>query len=129
MLIDGWRVSTRLKPCEATITSSEVGQRRGKRSAIVYFADIKFSYEVGGTAYTSGEYSRMSAGSGNRDTHLEVARKYPAGSTHDAWYDPSSPGDAYLMHNTTEGVLYPMAFLAFGLFMAGYGIFVIIRKQ
>ena len=81
------------EPTVGTVTRGEVasGPGRGRTDN----ADIQFTFRVNGVEYNTGRYRIVDAGDSEEGATSTVAR-YPIGSTHPVWFDPSDHGIAVI---------------------------------
>lgn len=79
-----------------TVLSSSAS--RGWLSGKRFFADVTYSYSVGGQAYTSSrvQFQAISEGRNYSRVLKQVAAQYPVGGAVSVFYDPASPSSAIL---------------------------------
>jgi len=85
----GWLV----RPCEVVssgVKTTYDGQMRTDHLDVVY------RYEVGGQAFTSGDYDLLIGSSTGCNDDRELVKRFPVGSTVECYVNPRDPRDAVL---------------------------------
>lgn len=106
----------------ATILSSRIGTSH-THDASSYRPEILYRYRVGDRSYTGNRFA-FSYGSSYQAVSA-VIRRYPAGATVTAFYDPAKPSQAVLEQST---VLFPLVFVAVGAGVIGLGVFLLQKR-
>lgn len=120
-----WRQQDKIEtyvPAEATIDSSTVEVRRGRKST-TYKPVVNYHYEVRDHVYRSGDILPVDMNSGQDWSHSIVSR-FPAGARATAYHDPLEPSRAFLVREYSFTpymfCLFPMIHLSIGVAMV-YG--------
>ncbi len=92
-----WQLSqaTSWNDTEATITFSEVKIDRDSEGT-TYRPEIRFKYVVNGESFESSNRVFFSWSSSNQSWARKTVERYPVGSKHMCYYDPSQPSFAVL---------------------------------
>jgi hypothetical protein len=136
LAVGGWNVwqqadkLSRYAPTEATVLGTDVKRdvstdSDGDRS-VSYTPMVDYRYEVDGETYQGGRVTPLDAGSSDRGWAEGVARRFNEVDTVTIYYDPASPGDAFLLRHVSFFpyifVVFPMLFLVLGVAaVAGLG--------
>jgi hypothetical protein len=85
---------------EGVIDYSQVGSAQERDSdgymRTMYFAQLKYSYKVNGSQYSSDKYEISKYRSTSRDSFVEIVKQYPAGSNVTVYYNPKDFNEAIL---------------------------------
>jgi len=117
------------RPVQAIVQSARVieKQRTSKgRRYTDYSPAVRYSYEVAGRQYSSTGIFPLSTGSGTHQWASEIIDRFKAGTQCTAWYDPTMPGDAFIIRRCRftppAVVLFVMPFLGIFTLGLGYGV-------
>ena len=91
----------------------------------MYSADVRYTYLVNGTQYSSGRVSLGDSSTNSSSGKEEIVRRYPMGSQVIVYYDPSRPEDALLEPGAAFITHIPFAF---GLLCVFAGLIAFFRK-
>jgi hypothetical protein len=114
------RISKAWPQAECTIAKSSVGSHRGE-DGTTYSIDIEFDYEYLDQRFHSDKYSFFSGSSSGSSGKHEVVRRYPVGSKHNCYVNPSEPSMAVLNREATTAMYIGLFTLLF-VFIGGGGI-------
>jgi hypothetical protein len=107
----------------AKVTSYD--SRSDGKTTRMYSADVRYSYTVNGTQYSSGQVSLGDSSTSSSGGMEEIVRRYPLGSQVIVYYDPAKPGNALLEPGAAFITHIPFAF---GLLCVFAGLIAIFRK-
>ena len=113
----------------ATVQSARLieKQRTSKgRHYTEYSPSVRYSYEVNGRQYTSNGVFPLGTESGTREWASGIIDRFKAGMTCTAWYDPASPGDAFIVRRYVFTppaiVLFSILFVCIFTIGLGWGV-------
>jgi hypothetical protein len=115
------------RPTPAVVLSVNVGTHAssGRNSGVSYSPDIAYRYSVDGHTYVSTRATPINESRGGHWA-FDIAARYRPGDSVTAYYDPTRPGDAFLLHQTS---FLPYIFVAFPLAIALLLTFSVIRSR
>jgi hypothetical protein len=102
----GWsqhRAIRRATPVDAVVLETRIETHRstgshGHTRSTTYSPVVRYRYAVGGVAHEANRVLPLDISSGHAWASGIVSR-FPLGHTVQAWYDPASPGDAFLLRD------------------------------
>ena len=108
---------------QARVLEATVGTT-GSSPTVTYRPVVTYRYEVEGRTYSSSRYAYVNDGFDFKTAH-GFAKAHPAGSTIQAFYDPTNPNEAVL-HRGLPGLAWPILlfalFMGIGLAILGVGV-------
>lgn len=120
-----WERLSRWVPVPATVVATSVERYTGSRNGPSYAPRVTYRYTVGGHEYVQNRVTPLSESRGGQWAWDVIARYHPGQAT-TAWYDPSSPDRAYLLHEASIlpylFVVLSIAFMAFARLAARRGV-------
>ena len=99
--------------------------RSDGKTTRMYSADVRYTYTVNSTQYSSGRVSLGDSSTNSSSGKEEIVRRYPMGSQVIVYYDPSRPEDALLEPGAAFITHIPFAF---GLLCVFAGLIAFFRK-
>jgi hypothetical protein len=87
---------------DSYVSSSDSG------STTMYFASIKYAYQVRGIEYKAGRVNLGDYSSSDTQMAEEVIARYPSGRNVRVYYDPTKPENAVLEPGLSAGLLIPL---------------------
>ncbi|HEX6533920.1 MAG TPA: DUF3592 domain-containing protein [Gemmatimonadaceae bacterium] len=119
-----WERLSRWVPVPATVMATSVERHGGSRNGPTYAPRVMYRYMVSGHEYVQSRVTPLSESRGGRWAWDVIARYHPGQPT-TAWYDPSRPERAYLLHEWTMlpfiFIALPLAFVALARWAARRG--------
>lgn len=115
---------------EESILGQKVYQQEGhEMKSLLYWPDIKYSYEFRGKPYTSNRYSFDVSPTTNKQAALDIVNTYLKGYDKKCYVNPDDPTQAVLRAHFKPGLL---NILAFGILAAGgmgflFGLLIFVR--
>jgi hypothetical protein len=113
-----WRQHQRISgflPVRATVISSEVRSHTSSKGSTSYSPEVTYRYEVSGRKFTGEDVLPLSM-SAERSWAEGIVRRYPAGKTAEAYFNPADPSDSFLVKEYSFFpyffILFPLIFLA-----------------
>ena len=105
-------------PTSARVSSASVQTHTDSHGTETYSPDIRYVYSVNGVNHQSNQAGPLSTSESGSWAARVVAR-YPPGTVTTAWYDPSDPSKAFLLHEPDFVpyilLLFPSVFIAAGI--------------
>lgn len=123
--LEQWVRLSRWVPVPATVTGSTVERHSGSRGDPTYSPRITYRYTVSGREYAADRATPLGESRGGGWAY-GIAARYAPGQRTTAWYDPSSPGQAYLLHEWSVlpyiFIVFPLGFIALFRWAARKGV-------
>lgn len=117
-----WSQATKLtswQPVAAKVVSSEVTSRHGSKGGTTYKPLVRFTYQVGGIEHSADTAMPIDMSTSGSAWAQRIVARFPAGSQTTAYYDPRSPGDAFLVREANVFpyliILFPMVHVCIGV--------------
>jgi hypothetical protein len=96
---------------EGEITRSEITEHYDSEDGTTYGADLAFTYDVGGVAYTSEKYRYGEMSSSDRSIAAGIVSAHRVGARVTVYYNPRKPDDAILQPGIAGQDLFLALFL------------------
>lgn len=111
---------------QGVIEQSQVAESKTKGKTN-YYADIRYRYDVEGTAHSSGRVAFGSYQSTDRTPHEALVARYPAGSPVTVYYQPDAPESAVLEPGAA-GQAWMMPGFGVAFILAGIGVAALLPR-
>lgn len=106
---------------QASITAASIVDIKGSKGSRTYRPHITYFYTVGTSQYSSSNVTPITSAAASHAWAKSMLARFPVGTIQQAYYDPASPADAFLLHEydfqpylflSIGAVIYPLALMA-----------------